>query len=67
MIHAHILSGYSLGQLAIMVVALAACCALVVVACRAMGLAVPAWAQQVLTIVVVAVVVILAIQVVMGL
>jgi hypothetical protein len=64
---AAIVYGWSLGELAIMVVVLAAVCALVFVALRQFGIAVPGWVVQVGWILVVALVVILAIRFVMSL
>lgn len=60
-------AGWSAGQLAIAIVVIAAVVALVWVALRQFGIAVPGWVQQVLWICVVAVVVIFAIRFVMSL
>jgi hypothetical protein len=59
--------GWSVGELAIIVVIIAAVCALVWVALRQFGVAVPAWIQQVVWIIVVAVVVVAAIRLVLSL
>jgi ethanolamine transporter EutH len=56
------LAGWSLVDLAIAVVVLAAVVALVYVALRQFGIAIPAWFQQVVWIVIVAVVVVVAIK-----
>lgn len=57
---------YSIAQLAIAIVVIAACCGLVMVACRQFGVTIPGWLVQVLWIVVVACVVIFAIRFVMS-
>lgn len=61
-----IVSGLSIGELAIWIVIVAAVVALVIVALKGMGVSPPAWAMQVLWIVVIAVVVIFAIRLVMS-
>lgn len=53
---------YSVGQMAIWIVVILAVCALVMVFVRQSGVAVPAWVTQVLSILVVAFVVIVAIK-----
>ena len=60
------LAGYSLGHILIMVVVIAACVALVYVALRQFGIAIPPWVVQVFWIIVVAFVVIFAIRLVMS-
>lgn len=67
MLIAQIVAGYSLGQLAIAVVIVAAVVALVYVALRQFGIQIPAWVQQVFWILVVAIVVIAAIRFLLGL
>jgi hypothetical protein len=57
---------YSLGQIAIAIVIIAAVVALVYVALRQFGIQIPAWVQQVFWIVVVAFVVIVAIKFVLS-
>jgi hypothetical protein len=59
--------GWSVGELAIIVVIIAAVCALVWVALRQFGIAVPPWVQQVFWIIVVAVVVVAGIRLVLSL
>lgn len=59
--------GFSIGELAIAVVIIAAVVALVYVALRQFGVAIPGWVQQVFWILIVAVVVIAAIRLVMRL
>lgn len=59
--------GFSIGELAIAVVIIAAVVALVYVALRQFGIAIPGWVQQVFWILIVAVVVIAAIRLVMRL
>lgn len=56
------IGSYSVGQIAIAIVVLAAVCALVFVALRQFNIAIPEWVKQVLWIVIVAIVVILAIR-----
>ena len=58
------LGGYSWVHLAIMVVIIAACCGLVLVAVRQFGLTIPGWLVQVFWIVVAACVIIFAIRLV---
>jgi hypothetical protein len=58
--------GYSLGQLAIFVVIIAAVVALVYVALRQFGITIPPWVVQVFWIIVVAFVVIAAIKLVLS-
>lgn len=60
-------SGWSIGEIAIAIVAIAAIVALVCVALNKFGIQIPDWVKQVLWIVVVAVVVILAIRFIMNL
>lgn len=60
------LGGYSIVQLLIMVVVIAACVALVTVFLRKAGVAIPDWLVQVFWIVVAAFVVIAAIRIVAG-
>ncbi len=60
------LRGWSIGELAVAIVIIAAVCALVYVALKQFGVSIPAWVQQVIWIVVVAFVVIVAIRLVMG-
>jgi hypothetical protein len=66
MLTAQIVAGYSLGQLAIAVVIIAAVVALVYVALRQFGITIPPWVVQVFWIIVVAFVVIAAIKIVLG-
>ena len=61
------IGGYSIGQLAILIVVIAAIAALVFIALRQFGIAIPAWVQQVFWVIVVAIVVIFAIRFVMTL
>lgn len=61
------LAGYSIGQLAIAIVIIAAVCALVFVALRQFGIVIPAWFQQCVWIVIAAVVVIFCIKLVLTL
>ena len=61
-----LIQGWSIGHMLIAVVIIAACVALVYVALRQFGIAIPAWVQQVFWIVIVAFVVIFAIRLVMG-
>lgn len=61
-----VIRSLSFGELAIAVVVIAAVVALVYVALRQFGVAIPAWVQQVFWIIVVAFVVIMAIRLVMG-
>jgi len=63
---AQIVAGYSLGQLAIAVVIIAAIVALVYVALRQFGITIPPWVVQVFWIIVVAFVVIAAIKIVLS-
>lgn len=58
--------GYSLVQLAIIIVVLAAVIALVFVALRQFGIAIPPWVVQIFWIIVVAFVVILGIKMIAG-
>ena len=60
------LAGISIVQLLILVVVIAACVALVWIALRQFGIAIPGWVVQIFWIVVVAFVVILAIKMVAG-
>lgn len=57
---------WGIGQIAIAIVVFAAVCALVYVALNAFGIGVPSWVQQVVWIVIVAIVVILAIRFVLS-
>ena len=66
MLIAQVVAGYSLGQLAIIVVVLLAVAALVMVATRAFGVQIPGWLVQVISIVVAAVIIIFAIRIVMS-
>ena len=66
MVLAQIVAGYSLGQLAIAVVIIAAVVALVYVALRQFGIQIPPWVVQVFWILVVAIVVIAAIRFVLS-
>jgi len=61
------LAGYSIAQLAIAIVIIAAVVALMFVALKQFGIAIPGWVIQIFWILVVAVVVILAIRFVAGL
>lgn len=61
-----LISGYSISQLAIAIVIIAAICALVFIALRQFGIAIPAWVQSVFWVVVCACVVVLAIRFVAG-
>ncbi len=67
MLMAQSLGGYSLVQIAILVVVALAVVGLVIVAQRQFGVAVPAWLVQVVWIVIAAVVIIAAIKFVAGL
>ncbi len=58
---------WSLAELLVAVIVIAALCAIVYVAVRAMGVEFPAWAVQILWIVVIAAVAILAIRLVLSL
>jgi hypothetical protein len=58
------IAGFSLVQLAILIVVIAAVCALVYIALRQFGVGIPAWVVQVFWIIAVAFVVILAIKLV---
>ena len=60
------IAGLTFVQILILIVVVAACVALVVVALRQFGISLPGWFIQVLCIVAVAVVVIIAIKVVAG-
>jgi hypothetical protein len=60
---AQALGGYSIVQLAIIVIIIGAVIAIVLVALRAMGVAVPGWAMQIFWVVVIAVVAIFALVV----
>jgi hypothetical protein len=62
-----VVGSWSLVQIAIAIVIIAAVVALVYVALRQFGVTIPAWFQTVLWIVVVAIVVIIAIKIVAGL
>lgn len=62
-----LISGYSIGQIAITVVIVAAVCALVAVALRQFKITIPEWVVHVFWILVVACVVILAIKLVLSL
>ena len=66
MLTAQVVAGYSLGQLAIAVVIIAAVVALVYVALRQFGITIPPWVVQVFWIIVVAFVVIAAIKIVLS-
>ena len=66
MLVAQIVGGYSIGQLLILVVVVAACVGLVLIACRQFGVQIPPWVGQVLAIVVVAFVIIFAIRLVLS-
>lgn len=59
--------GMSVGSLAIAIVIIAACVALVFVALRQFGIQIPSWVQQVFWIVIVAFVVIAAIKLILSL
>ena len=59
-------NAWSVGQLAIAVVVIAAIIALVLIALRQFGIAIPAWVVQVIWVIVVAFVAILAIRIVMS-
>jgi hypothetical protein len=59
---AQLVAGYSIAQLLILIVAVAACCGLVLIACRQFGVTIPPWVLQVLTIVAVAFIIIFAIR-----
>lgn len=63
---AQVIGGWGVGQIAIAVVVIAAVVALVYIALRQFGVAIPAWVQQVFWILVVAFVIILAIRLVLG-
>ncbi len=58
---------WGIGQMAIAIVIVAACVALVYVALNQFGVAIPEWVKHVFWIVIVAVVVIMAIRIVLGL
>ena len=60
-------SGYSLGQLLIAIIVVAACLGIVIVAVRAFGLQIPDWVWSILGIIAVAVVAILALRFVLSL
>jgi hypothetical protein len=66
MLAAQLVAGYSVGQLLILVVVIAACCGLVLIACRQFGVTIPQWVIQVLSILAVACVVIFAIRLVLS-
>jgi hypothetical protein len=57
---------YSVGQIAILIVVALAVCGLVMIAVRQFGISIPQWVVQVLTIVVVAIVIIMAIKFVLS-
>lgn len=59
-----LLGGYSLVQIAVAIVIIAAICALVTIAMRQFGVAIPPWVIQVFWVVVITVVIILAIKMV---
>jgi hypothetical protein len=61
-----VVPGWSLGQILIAIVVVAACVALVYVALRQFGIAIPEWVKQIFWIVVVAFVVIVAIKFVLS-
>ena len=61
------LANYSLGQILISVVVIAACVAIVLVAVRYFGIAIPSWAVSIFWIVIVACVAIFAIRFVLSL
>jgi hypothetical protein len=63
---AQIAGGYSIGQIAIMVVIVAAVVALVYIALRQFGIAIPEWVVQVFWVIVVAFIVICAIKLVLS-
>lgn len=67
MVAAAFLGGWSIAEVLIAVVVIAAACALVWVALRQFGIAIPAWAIQCLWICVVAVVVVVCIRFLMTL
>lgn len=60
-------AGWSIGHIAIAIVVIAACVALVYVALRQFGVAIPAWVVQVFWILAVALVVVFAIRLLLGL
>jgi len=60
------IGGYSIGQIAIAIVVIAAVIALVYIALRQFGVAIPAWVVQVFWILAVACVVIIAIRFLVG-
>lgn len=60
------IGGYSIAQLAILVVVIAAIAGLVLVGIRQFGISIPAWFQQVVWIVIAAFVIIIAIRLVSG-
>ena len=64
--HRRLVWGYSVGDILILIVILAACIALVVVALRQFQVTIPEWVKQVFWIVLVAFVVILAIRIVLA-
>lgn len=66
MILAQAMGGYSVGQIAILIVIVLAVCGLVMVAVRQFGIQIPQWVIQVLSIVVVAIVIIYAIKLVLS-
>ncbi len=59
-------NGWGIGQIAIAIVVIAAIVALVMIACKQFGVAIPGWVVQVLWVLVVAFVIILAIRLVMS-
>jgi len=61
-----LIAGYSIGQLAIYIVAIAAIVGLVYIALNNFGVAIPEWVKQVFWIIVVAFVIIAGIRVVMS-
>lgn len=66
MILAQMVAGYSLAHILILIVVLAACCALVWIALNQFGVSIPGWVMQVFWVVVVAFVVIFAIKLVLS-
>lgn len=61
-----LIGGYSLVHVAIILVVIAAVCALVWIALQQFGIAIPAWVIQVMWVLIVSLVIILAIKIVSG-
>lgn len=59
-----LIAGYSLIQIAVAVVVIAAVCALVAIALRQFGIALPSWVTQALWVIAIAIVIIMAIRLV---